>query len=113
MSINKEKARELVCKYINTNYSKHNETGEELLAIKNVVSHGEDGWTFFYDTKKSIDGKNWRYSLAGNHPIFIFKDNGAMCSVHPETDEAEIIKKHRKGNYSSEIIPCSLQEQVA
>jgi hypothetical protein len=113
MSINKEKARQLVCEYINTNYNKQNGTEEELLSIKNIVSYGEDGWTFFYDTKKSIASKNWRYSLAGNHPIFIFKDTGEMCFVYPETDEAEIIRKHGKGNHSSEISSRYPQEQVA
>ena len=111
--INKEKAIALIFEYINTAYNKHNEEGKELLAIKDIIPYEDYGWTFFYDTKKSIDSNNWRYSLAGNLPIFIFKDGGKMYLVHSETDEAEIVEKHRQGNYSSETSSHFPQGQVA
>jgi hypothetical protein len=96
MSISEDKARELVHTYINAKYSEHRAERVDLLAIKKVVSYGEHGWTFSYDTKKSIGNDNWRYSLAGNHPIFVFKDSGDMYQMHPDTSEEEIIRRHKE-----------------
>ena len=111
--INEEKAIKLVSEYINTIYNKNNKVAEELLVIKDIVPYGEYGWTFFYDTKKYIDSNDWRHSLAGNFPIFIVKDGGKMYLVHSETDEAEIVKKHRQSSYPLEISSHFSQEQVA
>jgi Immunity protein 35 len=101
MSISEDKARKLVHTYINAKYSEHRAVKVELLAIKKVVSYGEYGWIFSYDTKKSIDNENWRYSLAGNHPIFVFKDSGDMYLLHPDINEEEIIRRHKEECYFS------------
>jgi hypothetical protein len=95
--INENQARKLVFNHINDNYDSEKLGGVEGgLDIRKIVSYNDDGWIFFFDTKKSINTGNWRYSLAGNHPIFVFKDSGKMYSIYPDIDAEEIIRRHRK-----------------
>jgi hypothetical protein len=103
--IDENQAKELVLKHINDNYDQDGGVAGGLDTRK-IITHNDDGWIFFYDTKKSIDTGNWRYSLAGNHPIFVFKDSGKMYSIYPDIDEEEIIRRHRKDYPSHSLDDC-------
>ena len=97
MSINQKDAWDLVLKHINecSDETRIYDKEKELM-IRDSTPYGDDGWIFSYDTKKSIEEDNWRYSLAGNHSLFVFKDNGKIYSIYTDTTLEEIIKKHRK-----------------
>jgi Immunity protein 35 len=111
MSIEKDLAKEKVQQHIEKTYNAIN--SERELVIVDMIPYDDEGWTVFFDTKKSIETDDWRYGLTGNHPIFIFKDSGKMYSVYPETDEAEIVKKYRKENPLPAIASHSHQRHAA
>jgi Immunity protein 35 len=96
MSINLETATILVLQHINKVYGKSNDNDiERELSIVEITSK-DDGWIFYYDTKASKESGDWRDSLIGSPPIFVFKDNGKMYSIYSDTDEEEIIRRHRE-----------------
>jgi Immunity protein 35 len=98
MRINKDRAEKLVIEHINENYNREKSAAKTELAIRKSIPYEDYGWIFFYDTKKSIETGEWRDGLAGNHPIFVFKDSGEMYSIYPDIELDEIIKKYGKQN---------------
>lgn len=106
MSISEDRATESVLKCINETYgqSSGNQSESEIIIVE-TISYKDDGWIFFYDTKKSVDTGKWIYGLVDNYPIFVFKDNGNMYSIYPDTDEEAIIRRHRE-KYPSPCQDC-------
>lgn len=111
MNIDKDSAEKKVKEHIEHIYNAINIDRE--LVIVDMIPYDDEGWTVFFDTKKSIETDDWRYGLTGNYPIFIFKDSGKMYSVYPGTDEAEIVKRHRKENPLPAIASHSHQRYAA
>jgi hypothetical protein len=89
---------EEVLNYINITYGKSSGIhSKREIIIVDISPYKDDGWIFFYNTKKSVDNpEKWIYGLVGNYPIFVFKDSGKMYSIYPDIDEEEIIRRHRK-----------------
>ncbi len=112
INIDEDRATELVLHYINSFHDKSSSDRKRELVIVDTITYGTEGWIFSYNTKKSVDTGRWIYGLAGNHPIFVFKDNGEMYSIYPDTDEEEIIRRHRE-KYPSPCQDCCSQEDTA
>jgi hypothetical protein len=113
IDIDEDRATELVLQYIKSIYDKSSGShSERELVIVDIITCGTDGWIFSYDTKKSVDTGKWIYGLSGNHPIFVFKDNGQMYSIYSDTDEEEIIRRHRE-KYPAPCQDCCSQSDIA
>jgi signal transduction histidine kinase len=113
MSISKDDATELVLQHINSTYDNSSDSDSEReLVVVDIINYGTDGWIFSYNTKKSVDTGKWIYGIAGNHPIFVFKDNGQMYSIYSDTDEEEIIRRHRE-KYPAPCQDCCSQSDIA
>jgi Immunity protein 35 len=111
MSIDETLAKKRVKQHIERIY---NSTDiERELVIIEAIPYNDKGWTVYFDTRKSVETGDWRDGLTGNHPIFIFKDSEKMYSVYPETDEAEIVRKHMKDNLFSPQSSSSSQPHPA
>jgi hypothetical protein len=97
MSINQDAAIKLVLQQINKVYGESSDGSiKRELEIVEIIRYKNDGWIFFYDTKKSIETGDWRNGLVGSHPIFVFEDNGKMYSIYSDIDEEEIVRRHRQ-----------------
>jgi hypothetical protein len=111
MNSEEDLAKQIVQEHIEAIYNAINI--ERELVIVEMIPYDNEGWTVFFDTRKSIETGDWRDGLTGNHPIFIFKNSGKMYSVYPETDEAEIVKRYRKDNPLPAIASHSHQKHAA
>jgi hypothetical protein len=112
MSFSEDWAKESVLKHVNNIYGKSSGIhSEREIVIVKTICYQSDGWIFFYDTQEAVDTGEWIDGLVGNYPIFVFKDNGNMYSIYPDTDEEAIIRRHRE-KYHSPCPDCCSQTDI-
>jgi len=72
--INKEIARDIVIKII----CDYELPDDEYIILDSETIEKEWGWVFFYTSKKCYETKDEKYSVAGNAPLLVLRENGQV-----------------------------------
>jgi hypothetical protein len=70
-----EEALRVAARYIER---KEPEAGCELVVLESNTIEKNFGWVFFYDTRRHVETKDFRFALAGNAPIIVIKESGVV-----------------------------------
>lgn len=89
--LSREEARELVWHDI---LSRWNIEGDEPVILDEFTIEKDFGWVFFYQSRKYIETKNFRFQLAGNAPIIVNKFDGSLNYTGTAYETDHYIKEY-------------------
>ncbi len=68
----------------------------EFLVINDKTIEKAFGWIYFYNSKKFLETGNIIYRLAGNGPIVVDKETGAIIPLGTNKPVATLIEEYEK-----------------
>jgi len=63
--------------------------GDSFVIVENLTIEKPFGWVFFYDSKRYLETRNINDAIAGNGPVFVNKQDGAIefCGSYKSVQE--------------------------
>ena len=89
--IDKNAARKLVEDYINSSYQVE---GDSLVILDEETLEKDYGWIFFYTSRRYLETNLISHMLAGNGPVIVEKENGALTQLSTALPLEESIRDY-------------------
>jgi hypothetical protein len=89
--IDKNSARKLVQAYINSSYQVE---GDSIIILNEETLDKDYGWIFFYTSRRYLKTKLISHMLAGNGPILVEKESGALIQLSTAVPLEESIRDY-------------------